>query len=97
MLPLVRELEKRPETESIVCVTAQHRQLLDCVLRCFELEPDYDLDIMTEGQSLYSVTAKVLTGMEGCLAQASPTSCSSTATPQRRLPPPSPHFTQKFP
>ena len=72
MLPLVRELEKRPETESIVCVTAQHRQLLDCVLRCFELEPDYDLDIMTEGQSLYSVTAKVLTGMEGCLAQAKP-------------------------
>ena len=72
MLPLVRELEKRPETESIVCVTAQHRQLLDCVLRCFELEPDYDLDIMTEGQSLYTVTAKVLTGMEGCLAQAKP-------------------------
>ena len=72
MLPLVRELEKRPETESIVCVTAQHRQLLDCVLSCFELEPDYDLDIMTEGQSLYSVTAKVLTGMEGCLAQAKP-------------------------
>ena len=72
MLPLVRELEKRPETESVVCVTAQHRQLLDCVLRCFELEPDYDLDIMTEGQSLYSVTAKVLTGMEGCLAQAKP-------------------------
>ena len=72
MLPLVRELEKRPEVESVVCVTAQHRQLLDCVLRCFELEPDYDLDIMTEGQSLYSVTAKVLTGMEGCLAQAKP-------------------------
>lgn len=72
MLPLVRELEKRTETESVVCVSAQHRQLLDCVLRSEELEPDYDLDIMTEGQSLYTVTAKVLTGMEGCLAEAVP-------------------------
>lgn len=72
MLPLIRELEKRPETESVVCVTAQHRQLLDCVLRSEGLVPDYDLDIMTEGQSLYSITAKVLTGMEKCLADAKP-------------------------
>lgn len=72
MLPLVRELQKRPTLESTVCVTAQHREMLDGVLDAFGLCPDYDLNIMSESQSLYDVTARVLKGMEGCLAEARP-------------------------
>ena len=72
MLPLVRELQKRPTLESTVCVTAQHREMLDGVLGAFGLCPDYDLNIMSESQSLYDVTARVLKGMEGCLAEARP-------------------------
>lgn len=52
MAPVVHELEKREEIESIVCVTAQHRQMLDQVLEAFHIEPDYDLDIMKQGQSI---------------------------------------------
>ena len=52
MAPVVHELEKREEIESIVCVTAQHRQMLDQVLEAFHIEPDYDLDIMKQGQTL---------------------------------------------
>ena len=64
MAPLVRELEKRPDIRSSVCVTGQHRQMLDQVLQVFGLLPDYDLDIMREGQSLTAVTTAVLRGVE---------------------------------
>ena len=64
MCPLVKEFQKHPkEFETIVCVTGQHREMLDQVLRIFEVTPDYDLNIMKQGQDLYDVTARVLTGM----------------------------------
>ena len=73
MAPLVKEFQKWPEDfETIVCVTGQHREMLDQVLHIFDLRPDYDLDIMKQGQDLYDVTARVLTGMRDVLKKASP-------------------------
>ena len=73
MAPLVKEFQKHPETfKTIVCVTGQHRQMLDQVLQLFEITPDYDLDIMKQGQDLYDVTARVLTGMRDVLKEAQP-------------------------
>ena len=64
MCPLVKEFQKHPkEFETIVCVTGQHREMLDQVLTIFDVKPDYDLNIMKQGQDLYDVTALVLTGM----------------------------------
>ena len=63
MAPLVLELEKRPELESVVCVTAQHREMLDSVLEEFHIKPKYDLNIMQSGQSLSDITSRVLHGM----------------------------------
>ncbi len=72
MAPLVLELDSRPEFESIVCVTAQHRQMLDGVLDCFSISPDYDLDIMQSGQTLSDITSRVLNGLGGVLREAKP-------------------------
>ena len=72
MAPLVQELERREETQSICCVTAQHRQMLDGVLSLFRLTPDYDLDIMEPRQSLYTISAKALLGMQSVLEEARP-------------------------
>lgn len=73
MAPLVKEFEKNPgEFETIVCVTGQHRQMLDQVLDLFEITPHYDLNIMKQGQDLYDVTARVLTGMRDVLKEAQP-------------------------
>ena len=73
MCPLVKEFQKYPEDfETIVCVTGQHREMLDQVLKIFEVTPDYDLNIMKQGQDLYDVTARVLTGMRDVLTQAKP-------------------------
>ena len=73
MAPLVKEFQNYPkEFETIVCVTGQHREMLDQVLRIFEIRPDYDLDIMKQGQDLYDVTARVLTGMRDVLKEAQP-------------------------
>ena len=73
MCPLVKEFQKHPESfETIVCVTGQHREMLDQVLRIFEVTPDYDLNIMKQGQDLYDVTARVLTGMRDVLREAEP-------------------------
>lgn len=73
MCPLVKEFQKYPEDfETIVCVTGQHREMLDQVLRIFEVTPNYDLNIMKQGQDLYDVTARVLTGMRDVLAEAKP-------------------------
>jgi len=64
MCPLVKEFQKYPtDFETIVCVTGQHREMLDQVLTIFDVKPDYDLNIMKQGQDLYDVTARVLTGM----------------------------------
>ena len=64
MCPLVKELASRPEIESLCCVTAQHRQMLDSVLEVFDLKPDWDLDIMTPRQTLSTITSKCLLGMD---------------------------------
>ena len=73
MAPLVKEFQKYPEQfQAIVCVTGQHREMLDQVLHIFEIEPDYDLNIMKQGQDLYDVTARVLTGMRDVLKEARP-------------------------
>ena len=73
MAPLVKELQRRPQQfETIVCVTGQHRQMLDQVLRLFEIIPDYDLNIMQTGQDLYDVTSRVLLGMREVLTNTMP-------------------------
>ena len=73
MAPLVKEFQKNNEKfETIVCVTGQHRQMLDQVLQLFEITPDYDLNIMKQGQDLYDVTARVLVGMRDVLKEAQP-------------------------
>lgn len=73
MAPLVKELEKRTtEFEIKVCVTGQHREMLDQVLSIFDIRPDYDLNIMKQGQDLYDVTARVLVGMRDVLAKCKP-------------------------
>ena len=73
MAPLVKDLQKDTERfKTIVCVTGQHREMLDQVLHLFEITPDYDLNIMKQGQDLYDVTARVLTGMRDVLKEAQP-------------------------
>lgn len=72
MAPLVKELESREEIESIVCVTAQHREMLDQVLKAFDIKPDYDLNIMKQGQTLGDVTVNALTGLEKVIKECKP-------------------------
>ena len=73
MAPLVKEFQKYPETfETIVCVTGQHRQMLDQVLQIFDITPDYDLNIMKQGQDLTDVTARVLTGLRDVFKECRP-------------------------
>ena len=73
MAPLVKEFQKYPDKfQTIVCVTGQHREMLDQVLHIFEIRPDYDLNIMQQGQDLYDVTARVLIGMRDVLKEAQP-------------------------
>ena len=71
--PLVKEFQKQPKrVETVVCVTGQHREMLDQVLKIFDIKPDYDLNIMKQGQDLYDVTARVLTGMRDVLKEVKP-------------------------
>ena len=73
MAPLVKEFQKQKERiETVVCVTGQHREMLDQVLEIFDIKPDYDLNIMKQGQDLYDVTARVLTGMREVLKEVKP-------------------------
>lgn len=73
MAPLVKEFQKYPNNfETIVCVTGQHRQMLDQVLNIFDIKPDYDLNIMKQGQDLYDVTARVLLGMRDVFTEVKP-------------------------
>lgn len=73
MCPLVKEFQKYPQDfETIVCVTGQHREMLDQVLSIFDVKPDYDLNIMKQGQDLYDVTARVLTGMRDVFKECKP-------------------------
>lgn len=73
MAPVIGELRNRPESfETLVCVTGQHREMLDQVLKIFEIKPDYDLNIMKQGQDLYDVTSRVLVGMREVLNDCMP-------------------------
>ncbi len=72
MAPLVKELQRHGEFETKVCVTGQHREMLDQVLRIFDIEPDFDLNIMKQGQDLYDVTMRVLSGMRDVFQQYTP-------------------------
>lgn len=72
MCPLVKELKKREKIECIVCVTAQHREMLDQILSVFKITPEYDLDIMEESQTLSGITTKILCGMESILDKVQP-------------------------
>ena len=73
MCPLVKAFQKHPdEFETIVCVTGQHREMLDQVLKIFDVTPDYDLNIMKQGQDLYDISARVLTGMRDVLKEIKP-------------------------
>lgn len=72
MAPLVKALDAHPDIAHHVCVTAQHREMLDQVLDIFDISPDYDLNVMTAGQTLYDVTSKVLLGMKDVLEDAKP-------------------------
>ena len=70
MCPLVLELERHPEFETVVCVTGQHRQMLDQILDCFHVQPDYDLCIMKEKQTLFDVTISILEKLKTILKEA---------------------------
>lgn len=72
MCPLVKQLQKNPEIESVVCLTGQHRQMLDQVMDIFELTADYDLNIMRPKQTLTTITSDILLGMEGILKEVEP-------------------------
>lgn len=72
MAPLVKELESRKDIDSFVCITAQHREMLDQVLDLFDIKADYDLDIMEEGQSLSDITIKALSGLQNIIKEVSP-------------------------
>lgn len=73
MAPLIKEFQKYPDKfHVLVCVTGQHRQMLDQVLRLFEIKPDYDLNVMKSNQDLYDITSSILTGMRDVLRQAQP-------------------------
>lgn len=72
MCPLIRELKKRSSLETVVCVTAQHRQMLDQVLDAFEVVPDYDLNIMKSRQTLFDITTSILDGIKGVLETEQP-------------------------
>lgn len=72
MAPLVKELKSREEIDCTVCVTAQHRQMLDQVLEAFNIVPEYDLNIMTQGQTLSDITSRVLKGLEKVIKEVKP-------------------------
>ena len=73
MAPLVKKLQEIPEAfQTIVCVTGQHREMLDQVLRLFEITPDYDLNIMKPNQDLYDITSRILLGMRDVLKEVQP-------------------------
>lgn len=72
MAPLVLELQKHPELESVVCITAQHREMLDSVMDCFGIRADYDLNIMQQGQDLTAITTRVLERMREVLSEVQP-------------------------
>ena len=87
MAPVVLELKKHPDQiQTVVAVTAQHRQMLDQVLDLFQIRPDYDLDIMSQGQTLYDITTRSLQGLKSVMEVENRTSSWSMAIRRRLLP-----------
>lgn len=72
MAPIIKAMEKRPEIENTICITAQHREMLDQVLHLFEIEPDYDLNIFKPGQTLTEITMRALEGLENVILEVKP-------------------------
>lgn len=72
MAPIIKEIEKRPQIESVICITAQHREMLDQVLDLFEIQPDYDLNIFQPGQSLTEITTRAIKGLEEVIIKEKP-------------------------
>ena len=72
MAPIIKEIEKRPNIESVICITAQHREMLDQVLNLFEIEVDYDLNIFKPGQSLTEITTRAIKGLEEVIIKEKP-------------------------
>ena len=72
MCPLVNELKSRRELETVVCVTGQHREMLDAVLKAFSVTPDYDLSVMKSGQTLFDITTSILERIKAVLEEVSP-------------------------
>src|SRR5690606_40171491 len=72
MAPVVKQLDADPRFDSRLCVTAQHREMLDQVLNLFELTPDHDLNIMAPGQDLYDITSRILVGLRDVLKEEKP-------------------------
>ena len=97
MCPLVKELKNRAGLNVKVCVTGQHRQMLDVVLEEFGVVPDFDLHVMKQGQTLFDVTTAVLNGLDGVLISSSPTLCLSTVIQRRPSPPHLHASTRTFP
>lgn len=75
MCPLVNELRKRESLQTVVCVTGQHRQMLDQVLKTFDVVPDYDLSIMKQGQTLFDITTGILEKIKTILEKVNPDVC----------------------
>ena len=72
MCPLVNELKNRSDCQTVVCVTGQHRQMLDAVLNAFHITPDYDLSVMQEKQTLFDITTRILNRIKAVLEQEKP-------------------------
>ncbi len=87
MAPLVKALEAEEGFESVVCVTAQHREMLDAVLELFDITPDEDLNIMKHGQSITDITVRVLEGLQEILQKSSRTMCWFMEIPPQPLQP----------
>ena len=85
MAPLVKICQDAPSFETKVCVTAQHREMLDQVLDIFEITPEYDLNLMKTGQDLYDITSGVLMGMKNILSEFNPILFWYTAIPPLHL------------
>ena len=81
MCPLVNELKTRKNINTVVCVTGQHRQMLDQVLAAFDVKPDYDLSIMKDKQTLFDITTGILNSIKEVLERCAPMWCLSTAIP----------------
>jgi hypothetical protein len=92
MAPVIKELKKVESIDTVVAVTAQHREMLDQVLNLFNIKPDYDLNIMKDRQNLFGITADVLHGLHNIMEQEARTWSWCTATPPLPLPAPWPLF-----